>query len=80
MIALNAKAWIEKEGRLLIGEGRACILQLIDDTHSLNRTAKEMKMSYRHVWGIIRELEKAAGEPLVASQRGGKGGGKSGGG
>ncbi len=77
MISLNAKAWLEKDGVVLLGGGRARILEFIDDTHSLSKTAKEMKMSYRHVWGIIREMEDAVGAPLVTSERGGMGGGKT---
>jgi molybdate transport repressor ModE-like protein len=77
MIKLNAKAWIEKDGVFLVGEGRGQLLELIEKTHSLSETAKKMKMSYRHVWGIIKEMEEALGEALVESERGGKGGGKT---
>ena len=77
MIRLNAKAWLEKDGKFLVSEGRARILELIDETRSLSRTAKEMKMSYRHLWGVIREMETAFEEKLVESERGGKGGGRT---
>jgi len=77
MKKLNAKAWIEKDGKFLVSEGRARVLELIDKTHSLSETAKEMKMSYRHLWGTIKEMEFAAKEKIVESERGGKGGGKT---
>lgn len=77
MKKLNAKAWIEKDGKFLVSEGRARILELIDKTHSLSETAKEMKMSYRHLWGTIKEMESAVKEKIVESERGGRGGGRT---
>jgi len=77
MIRLNAKGWLEKDGKFLLGEGRARLLELIDETHSISETAKEMKMSYRHAWGVIREMEGAVGKKLVKSVRGGSEGGKT---
>lgn len=77
MKKLNAKAWLEKYGKFLLSEGRARILELINETHSLVSTARKMKMSYRHLWGIVREMEAAEGEKLVKSERGGKSGGKT---
>ena len=77
MIKLNAKAWLEKDGEFLVGGGRARILELIDKMQSLSKAASEMKMSYRHLWGTIREMEEDVGEPLVVSERGGKSGGKT---
>jgi 8-oxo-dGTP diphosphatase len=77
MKELKAKAWIEKDGKFLVSEGRARILRLIDETGSLSKTAAKMKMSYRHLWGIVKEMEKAAGEKIVRSERGGKSGGKT---
>jgi 8-oxo-dGTP diphosphatase len=77
MKKLKAKAWLEKNGNFLISEGRANILELIQKTNSLSRTATEMKMSYRHLWGEIKEMEEAFKGPLVISERGGVGGGKT---
>jgi 8-oxo-dGTP diphosphatase len=77
MTRLKAKAWLEKDGRFLLSDGRAEILKLIGETGSLANAAKEMKMSYRHLWGIIKEMEEAAGKPLVISERGGAAGGKT---
>jgi 8-oxo-dGTP diphosphatase len=77
MTELKAKAWLEKDGSFLLSDGRAEILKLIGETGSLANAAKEMKMSYRHLWGIIKEMEDAQGEPLVISERGGATGGKT---
>jgi 8-oxo-dGTP diphosphatase len=77
MKKLKAKAWLEKDGNFLLSEGRARILELVSETHSLSQTASIMKMSYRHLWGEIREMEEAFKGPLVSSERGGVGGGKT---
>jgi 8-oxo-dGTP diphosphatase len=77
MQRLRAKAWLEKDGNFLLSEGRARILKLVGETNSLSKTASEMKMSYRHLWGEIKEMESAFGAPLVNSQRGGAQGGKT---
>jgi molybdate transport system regulatory protein len=46
MTKLKAKAWLEKDGRFLLSDGRAEILKLIGETGSLANAAKEMKMSW----------------------------------
>jgi 8-oxo-dGTP diphosphatase len=77
MKKLKAKAWLEKDDKFLLSEGRAEILRLVKKTHSLSTTATEMKMSYRHLWGEIKEMEESFGGSLVSSERGGVGGGKT---
>jgi 8-oxo-dGTP diphosphatase len=65
------------DGRPVMGEGRAELLELIEETGSLSRAAKEMGMSYRYAWGMVRKVSDAAGGPVVESQRGGSRGGKT---
>jgi 8-oxo-dGTP diphosphatase len=77
MKKLKAKVWLEMDGKFLLSEGRAKILNLISETQSISKCAKEMKMSYRHLWGEIKEMEQAAGFPLVKSYRGGAKGGRT---
>lgn len=64
-----------KNGTFILGEGRARILELIDRTGSISDAAKEMKMSYRHAWGVVKQIERALGEPVVCTHRGGERGG-----
>ncbi len=71
------RLWIEKDGKVVFGDGRARLLTLINETSSLRKAAEKMGMSYRHAWGIIKEMNEAAGEPLVISERGGTSGGKT---
>lgn len=68
-IRLRSRQWIENEqGKVLMGEGRARILELIDATGSINKTAKELGMSYRGVWGKLKATEDALGMKFVHSE------------
>lgn len=69
------KFWLEKGEDPIVGEGRIKLLTKIEKKGSLNKTAEEMEMSYRHAWGIINKLEERLGYKLVKSKKGGKGGG-----
>jgi 8-oxo-dGTP diphosphatase len=65
------------DGSPMLGEGRAELLELIEDRGSLSEAAKEMGMSYRYAWGMVRRISEAAGAPVVESSRGGSRGGRT---
>jgi len=71
------RMWFERDGRVIFGDGRARLLNLIAETGSLRKAAEEMEMSYRHAWGVIKEMNESAGEPMVISERGGSRGGST---
>ncbi|HTU02141.1 MAG TPA: LysR family transcriptional regulator [Candidatus Sulfotelmatobacter sp.] len=54
-----------------IGAGRAELLEAIEELGSIKAAAEQFGMSYRYVWGYLRELEEAAGFPFVERHRGG---------
>ena len=56
---------------LKFGDGRAHLLELIEQRGSLRRAAEELEMSYRNAWGYLRELEQAAGFKFVERVAGG---------
>jgi molybdate transport system regulatory protein len=69
---IRSKIWIEDDqGKVVFGEGRYRILEVVDRLQSLQAAANELKMSYRGVWGRIRASEKRLGKQLV--MREGKG-------
>ena len=55
------KVWVTFGDDLKFGDGRARLLELIDEHGSLRKAAEALEMSYRHAWGYLRELERAAG-------------------
>ncbi len=77
-VCVKSKVWLEdKQGRIIFGLGRTRILQAIEKCGSLNAAAKELKMSYRAIWGKIKVTEEALGRPLLEKQQGGVSGGGS---
>ena len=77
-VFVKSKVWLEdNEGRIIFGLGRMRILRAIDRCGSLNAAAKDLKMSYRAVWGKIKVTEDALGKPLLVKNQGGSAGGGS---
>ncbi len=61
---------------IAIGPGKAELLEYVQDTSSIARAAKRMKMSYMRAWTLIKTMERCFKQPLVRAARGGvKGGG-----
>ncbi|GAB6904622.1 putative transcriptional regulator, ModE family [Desulfosarcina cetonica] len=77
-VFVKSKVWlVDREGRIIFGLGRMRILRAIEKCGSLNSAAKELKMSYRAVWGKIKVTEEALGKPLLVKNQGGSAGGGS---
>ena len=66
---------IEREGEKILGPGRVELLGHIDRQRSIAGAAKQMNMSYRRAWGLVRDMNENAGAPLVELTTGGSGGG-----
>jgi 8-oxo-dGTP diphosphatase len=73
----QAKIWAKKNDLFIISEGRVQLLKLIEKYGSIKRAAEEMRMSYRHAWGIIKKINNALNENVVESIRGGEKGGRT---
>lgn len=56
-----------------LGPGRADLLELIDKTGSISAAAREMGMSYRRAWMLVRVLNEGFDTVLVDATRGGSG-------
>jgi molybdate transport system regulatory protein len=76
---VRTKVWIEDDhGKVVFGGGRERMLEAIDRLGSMNKAAKELKMSYRALWGQIKSTEDRIGVKLVITRAGGgKGGGSA---
>jgi molybdate transport system regulatory protein len=77
-IFLRYEIWLESVGKdtVLNGEGFS-LLQEIEKTGSLTGAARNLEMSYRKAWGIMREVEQHLGFLLVDRRRGGAAGGRT---
>ena len=69
---IHTKIWVEDDcGKILVGEGRLKIFHAIVKTGSLSAASRELKMSYRAVWGKVRATEERLGVQLVKGVAGG---------
>lgn len=55
-----------------MGRGIVSLCQLVDETGSLNKAAREMGMAYSKAWSIIKHTEEAFGFQLLR-RKGNKG-------
>ena len=60
---------------IAIGPGKADLLDAIAASGSISAAAKRMGMSYRRAWLLVDTMNGCFQGPLVASARGGAGGG-----
>jgi molybdate transport repressor ModE-like protein len=69
------KFWLETEDGYLFGEGPFELLCKIRELETLRAASKALGMSYRHAWGIIKDVEKKLGAPILNTRKGGTCGG-----
>jgi molybdate transport system regulatory protein len=60
---------------LVIGPGKADLLEHVRDTGSISAAGRRMKMSYRRAWDLIDAMNRHFATPVVETSRGGTGGG-----
>jgi len=66
---IRSKIWIEDEqGNVVFGHGRYRILEAVERYHSLQGAAKDLKMSYRALWGRVKASEERLGHSLVSRE------------
>jgi molybdate transport system regulatory protein len=75
---IRSKIWFEdSSGEVIFGLGRLKMLEAIDRHGSIQAAAKELKMSYRALWGRITATENRMGRQLLTRNVGGASGGGS---
>ncbi len=75
---IRYRIWLESDdGKYILGPGSYELLKLVKETGSLTKASSLLGMSYRHAWGLIRNIERNLGEKVMESMRGGKHGGVS---
>jgi len=75
MVKLGFKIWLETDERYVLGEGSFKVLQKISERGTLRDATEDLGMSYRYAWGLIKEIEKNLGVPLLKTHKGGVHGG-----
>jgi molybdate transport system regulatory protein len=62
---------------IVLGPGKAELLQAIGRTGELRRAAGRLGMSYMRAWKLVRVMNGAFREPLIETTRGGAGHGSA---
>ena len=74
-VVVRSKVWLEKDGKLFMGWGRATLLERIDQLGSISAAARSMNLTYRNAWLWVEAMNKLAPTPLVVKSTGGVKGG-----
>ncbi|MFP5213553.1 MAG: winged helix-turn-helix domain-containing protein [Acidobacteriota bacterium] len=72
---VRSKLWLEVNGEPVFGRGRKRLLEAIDRCGSINRAAREIRLSYRRAWSYINAMEERLGIRMVERRAGGINGG-----
>ncbi len=76
-LRLRVKIWLERGDRVVLSEYRARLLEAIAAQGSVTAAAATLRLPVRTAWKKLREMEAAAGVPLLDSGSGGATGGGS---
>ena len=71
----NFKIWLETENGYVFGEGLFELLSKVRELGTLSAAAQSLGMSYRHAWGIVRNVEQRLGTHIIITRKGGTMGG-----
>jgi molybdate transport system regulatory protein len=61
--------------RCCVGPGKIALLEAIHRTGSLSQAARDLGMSYRRGWQLLRSVNTSFRVPVVVTATGGRGGG-----
>ena len=75
MTLISARVRIYFDAELAIGPGRIELLEGLQRTGSLAQAARDMQMSYRRAWLLMRSLNQSLAGPASILARGGRHGG-----
>jgi molybdate transport system regulatory protein len=73
----RSKIWLERNGRVVLSEWRAALLEGVDETGSLAGAAAKLEVPYRTAWTRLRQIEEGLGFKVLDTQTGGVDGGGS---
>lgn len=62
---------------IVLGPGKADLLEAIRRSGALREAAADLGMSYMRAWNLIQTMNRSFTDPLVTTQRGGAGHGRA---
>ncbi len=69
-IALSYQLSAHRERDTLIRNQLMDLLHAVRSEGSISAAARKLDLSYRHVWGLLKEWEQTIGQPLIVWERG----------
>ncbi len=75
--SVRSKLWLLRGGKFVFGPGLWALLEGVESRGSLREAAREVGISYRRAWDLVREAEINLGAPILLKSPGGAGGGGS---
>ncbi len=60
---------------VVLGPGKADLLEGIRETGSISAAGRRMRMSYKRAWDLVDAMNRYFREPVVLTSKGGSGGG-----
>lgn len=75
---MQLKLRLEFDGGLVMGPGKAALLEAIGREGSIAAAGRALGMSYKRAWGLVEEMNAGFAAPLVLASRGGQRGGGAG--
>ena len=77
MFKVKSKIWLEKNDKIVFGEGRMILLKTIQETGSINKASKKMGITYKKAWKYLEAIEERLDIKLINKKKGGLDGGGS---
>jgi molybdate transport system regulatory protein len=62
---------VDHDGTIVMGPGKADLLDAIARSGSIRAAAEELEMSYMRAWTLVKTMNAAFRSPLVEKERGG---------
>ena len=75
MIDFDALLTLSENGKVFANPRRVALLKAVQMTGSISQGAKQAGISYKAAYDAIKDMNSRSKEPLVTSEKGGKGGG-----
>lgn len=75
ILSPSFKLWLGRNQLPILGKGGASLLKAINRYGSIAEASGKLGISYKHAWNRLVEIERAIGEPVLRTKRGGRGGG-----
>ena len=76
-INIEGHIWLKGPHGLHFGKGRYQLLEQILLHESISEAARQLGMSYRKAWAMVKEMNQTSNKPLVDKQAGGLNGGRA---